>query len=170
MRRERELEAQQQKDAAERKAREKAERKARVGEKGSASPLVEVLIPGNAKRILAACAAVCIVILAITVVRHWSFYAGVKWVPLSGGSSVNLYSLAASSDGKTLYTCGYGSVFLNSLDGGGTWIDRGTGLKSSCRSMFASPDGSRVALADRQAVGVKVVESTDRGANLENAQ
>ena len=158
--REREQEALRQKEAAERKAREKKERKSRDGEKGSTTALLEVLL--RQKRFLLACVVACIGIGALVAYRHWSIYAGAKWVPLKSDVTVSLYSIAASSDGKILYTCGYGTPFLDSTNGGTTWANQGTGVRSSCKSIFTTSDGSRVWASGSDS---KVVESTDRGTN-----
>ncbi len=160
MRREREQEAQREKEAADRKAREKAERKTRAGGIAGAAMQQKFLL--QPKVVAAAWAGIVVVILAVVASSHWSFYAGAKWIPLKS-TTVNLYSMAASSDGKTLYTCGYGSVFLNSLDGGATWVDRGTGVKSSCLSLFTSADGARV--WGSASGNSRLVESTDHGVN-----
>ncbi len=124
----------------ERKAREEADRKRRE-QKGTPRP---GFILRNPRLLLAIFAIACFALLLDVAARHWSSFAGAKWVALKSGTTVNLISLAGSSDGKILYTCSVGRPFLISVDSGATWVDRNAGVSSECASIFSTSNGKHI--------------------------
>ncbi len=127
----------------ERKVREEQQRKLRE-QKHQLKP-EPGLILWNPRLLVSIGVLVAIVLLLGISYRLIFGRAGAKWVvSKSGIVTDSLYFITGSADGRILYSCGSGTPFLNSTDGGATWVNQGTGAASNCDSIVSSPDGKQI--------------------------